>query len=63
MMICHPSSSGISGRFISIKGTASGNGGSAGADDNGGGTTTFLFRTFGIRVRVTSDDLDLLRKL
>ena len=29
-------------------------------DSGSGSTIIFLFRTFGIRVQVTSDDLDLL---
>ena len=48
-------------------GTTGGSGGSGGGCGDSGGTSTdigtFLFRTFNIRVRVTFDDLDRLRKL
>ncbi len=40
--------------------------GTTGSSGGDGGTTnfsTFLFRTFGINVQVTSGDLDLLHKL
>ncbi len=57
-MVWRLSPSGVSGLSISTKGTTAG--------DGGGDTTsfgTFLFCTFGIDVRVTSGDLDLLCKL
>ena len=61
MMVWHPFPSEVSGQFM---GTTSGNKG--GITGSGGSTTsfsTFLFYTFGTGVRMTSGDLDLLRKL
>jgi len=37
--------------------------GDNGSNGGSGSDTTFLFRTFGINIRVTTDDLDLLRRL
>ena len=53
MMVCHPSLSGVSGRFIGTKGAAGGSGGGSSGGDGSSGTIsfgTFLFCTFGIGV-------------
>ena len=63
MMVCCPSPSRVSSRFISTRSAAGGSEGGGTGSGTGGGTTTFLFCTFGIRVQVTTGDLDLLRKL
>jgi len=59
MMVCHSSPSEVDSRFIGTINTISSSSGS----DTGSGFGTFLFRTFDIRVQVTSSDLDLLRRL
>ncbi len=54
MMICHPSPFRVSGRFISIKGTAGGSGDSTGGGTGGFGT--FLFHTIGSGVLIAFGD-------
>ena len=62
MIVCHASPSEVSGRFIGTIGTIGGN---SGGSANGSITNfgTFLFRTFGIGVRVTFGNSDLLCRL
>jgi len=61
MMICHPSPSGVSGRFMGTTGTISAIGGGGGSSITGFGT--FLFWTIGSGVLVAFGDCDLLRRL
>ncbi len=65
--VCHLSPSGIGGRFIDTTGTTGGDiTGSGITGDNRSnitGFSTFLFRTTDSSVRVTSGDLDQLRRL
>jgi len=61
MTVCHLSSSGVVSQFIGTTGTTGGSG-----DNGSGGITsfsTFLFRTFGTSIQMTSGDLDLFHKL
>ena len=60
MTVCHPSPSGISGRFIGTTSAASGSGSNGGGSGDG---STFLLCTFGTGVQVTTSDLDLLHRL
>ncbi len=60
MMVCHPSPSGISSRFIGTIGTTGDD--SSGSGSSSGGIT-FLFLTLGIGIQMTTSDLDLLRRL
>ena len=59
----HPFPSRISGRFIGTTDTTNSGSDSSSGGDGTTSFSTFLFRTFGIGVQVTSGDLDLLRRL
>ncbi len=59
MTVCHSSPSGVGGRFIGTTGPTGDNSGGSGSTTCG----AFLFHTFGIGVRVTTGDLDLLCRL
>ncbi len=57
MIVCHPSLSGVGGRFIGTMSAADGNGGDG--DSSGSGTTsfgTFLFHTTGSGILIAFSD-------